>query len=87
MKVEMVSFEASRRFTIIEGLVIADLFGGEYEDHVAVNAAEEWAKMARNAATVWAMARGDTDEDVFQSHDGCIWSIRRRPMIMSPDTA
>jgi hypothetical protein len=77
MKVETVSVETSRRGVIIEGLVIADPFGGRYEDRVAVYAAERWAEMARNAATVWAVARGDTDEDLLQSHDGCTWSIRR----------
>jgi hypothetical protein len=79
MKVETLSVEASRRSVIIEGLVIADPFGGRYEDRVAVHAAERWAEMARNAATAWAVARGDTDEDVCESHDGCVWSIRRQP--------
>jgi hypothetical protein len=87
MKVVTASFEASRRGVIIEGLVIADPFGGRYEDRVAVYEAERWAEMARNAATVWSVARGDTDEDVFQSRDGCTWSIRRRPIIVPPDTA
>ena len=82
MKFETASFESSRRYVIIEGLVIADPFGGRFEDRVAVHAAERWAEMARNAATVWAVARGDTDEDVFQSHDGCTWSIRRQPTIV-----
>jgi hypothetical protein len=79
MKVGPQSLECTRRCVIIEGLVIADPFGGRYEDHIAVHAAERWADMARNAATIWAVARGDSDEDIFQSHDGCTWSIRRQP--------
>jgi hypothetical protein len=86
MKVQTENLEAARGSVIIEGIVIADPFGGKYEDHVAVHAAERWADMARNAATVWAVARGDTDEDIFQAHGGCTWSIRRYPMILSHDT-
>jgi hypothetical protein len=77
MKVQTENLKGARSSVIIEGIVIADPFGGRYEDRVAVHTAEHWADMARNAATVWAVARGATDEDIFQSHDGCTWSVRR----------
>jgi hypothetical protein len=68
----------SHEAVLIEGLVVSDPFGGKYEDHVAVYAAARFAEMARNPAIVWAVARGDHDEDQFRSHDGCCWSIRRK---------
>ena len=68
---------ATRASVLIEGLVVSDPFGRKYEDHVAVYPAERFASMARNPVIVWAVARGDHDEDQFRSHDGCYWSIRR----------
>ena len=77
---------ASRASILIEGLVVSDPFGGKYEDHYAVYPAERFASRARNPATVWAVARGDHDEDQFRSHDGCYWSIRRlTPRIVRSD--
>jgi len=67
----------SHTATLIEGLVVSDPFGGKYEDHIAVYPAERFAEMARNPSIVWAVARGDNDEDQFRSHDGCDWLIRR----------
>lgn len=61
----------------IEGLVVSDPYGGRYEDRVAVYPAERFAFMARNPAIVWAVARGDHDEDEFLAHDCCRWAIRR----------
>lgn len=69
--------QSSRATILIEGLVVSDPFGGKYEDRIAVYPAERFASMARNPTIVWAVARGDNDEDQFRSHDGCCWSIRR----------
>lgn len=68
---------ASAAHTLIEGVVVSDPFGGRYEDHVVVYPAERFADMARNPAIVWAIARGDHDEDEFRAHDDCLWTIRR----------
>jgi len=61
----------------IEGFVVSDPYGGKYEDHHAVYPAQFFAEMARNPVIVWAVARGDHDEDEFRAHDGCRWTIRR----------
>jgi hypothetical protein len=66
-----------RSRVLIEGCVVSDPYGGRYESHVAVYPAERFAGMARNPAIVWALARGDQDEDEFRAHDGCRWAIRR----------
>lgn len=67
----------NRAGMLIEGLVTADPFHGTYEGRIAVYPAVRFAEMARNPAIVWAIARGDHDEDELLAHDGCRWSIRR----------
>ena len=62
---------ASRAQVLIEGAVVSDPFGGRHENHVAVYLAERFAGMARNRAIIWAVARGDHDENEFSAHDGC----------------
>jgi hypothetical protein len=69
--------QSERVDMLIEGMVIADRFGGKYEDRVAVYPATRWAEMARNPASVWTVARGDADDNQIQAHDSCLWNIRR----------
>ena len=69
-QVKMAKVVATCRGVIIERFVIAVTFGGRYKDHITVMRRKVGPTMARNAATVWAVARGDTDEDIFQAHDG-----------------
>lgn len=59
----MQDYASSRSAVLIEGLVTADPFRGAYEGHIAVYPAERFASLARNPAIVWAVARGDHDED------------------------
>jgi len=60
---------------LIEGCVVSDPYGGRHENRIAVYPADRFADMAGNPAIVWAVARGDHDEDQFRAHDGCRWAI------------
>jgi hypothetical protein len=52
------------REVLLEGCII----NGRYDAHVALHTAEQFSLMAaRNAASVWAVARGDQeDASLFQ---------------------